>query len=80
MLIRPNVSISLISVKICKTRNMRMRFSIEFMFGKMNRILIIDDDEELCELVAEYLTVEGFETKAVHDGAAGLESALVRRL
>jgi len=42
----------------------------------MNRILIIDDDEELCELVAEYLTVEGFETKAVHDGAAGLDSAL----
>jgi two-component system response regulator CpxR len=42
----------------------------------MNKILIIDDDEELCELVAEYLTVEGFETKAVHDGATGLESAL----
>lgn len=42
----------------------------------MNKILVIDDDEELCELVAEYLTVEGFETKAVHDGAAGLESAL----
>lgn len=42
----------------------------------MNKILIIDDDEELCELVAEYLTVEGFETKAVHDGAAGLDSAL----
>ncbi|HEY2867465.1 MAG TPA: response regulator transcription factor [Pyrinomonadaceae bacterium] len=42
----------------------------------MNRILIIDDDEELCELVAEYLTVEGFETKAVHDGSAGLDSAL----
>jgi two-component system, OmpR family, response regulator CpxR len=42
----------------------------------MNKILIIDDDEELCELVAEYLTVEGFETKAVHDGTAGLELAL----
>jgi len=42
----------------------------------MNKILIIDDDEELCELVAEYLTVEGFETKAVHDGATGLEYAL----
>lgn len=42
----------------------------------MNKVLIIDDDEELCELVAEYLTVEGFETKAVHDGAAGLEFAL----
>jgi len=42
----------------------------------MNKILIIDDDEELCELVAEYLTVEGFETKAVHDGQTGLETAL----
>jgi two-component system response regulator CpxR len=42
----------------------------------MNKILIIDDDEELCELVAEYLTVEGFETKAVHDGESGLNAAL----
>src|SRR6478672_7260832 len=42
----------------------------------MNSILIIDDDEELCELVAEYLTVEGFETKAVHDGQTGLDAAL----
>ena len=41
----------------------------------MNRILIIDDDEELCELVAEYLTVEGFETKAVYDGETGLKAA-----
>jgi two-component system response regulator CpxR len=42
----------------------------------MNKILIIDDDEELCELVAEYLTVEGFETNAVHDGETGLQTAL----
>ncbi|MEZ5428017.1 MAG: response regulator [Pyrinomonadaceae bacterium] len=41
----------------------------------MNRVLIIDDDEELCELVSEYLTVEGFEVEAVHDGATGLEKA-----
>ncbi len=41
-----------------------------------NKILIIDDDEELCELVAEYLTVEGFETSAVHDGESGLAKAL----
>lgn len=40
-----------------------------------NKILIIDDDEELCELVAEYLTVEGFETAAVHDGENGLREA-----
>ncbi len=42
----------------------------------MNKVLIIDDDEELCELVSEYLTVEGFETEAVHDGADGLEMAV----
>ena len=42
----------------------------------MSKVLIIDDDEELCDLVSEYLTVEGFETNAVHDGAAGLEQAL----
>lgn len=41
----------------------------------MNRILIIDDDEELCELVSEYLTVEGFETECVHDGESGLKQA-----
>lgn len=37
--------------------------------------MIIDDDEELCELVSEYLTVEGFETEAVHDGESGLQRA-----
>jgi len=42
----------------------------------MNRILIIDDDEELCELVSEYLTVEGFEVEVVNDGESGLEKAL----
>jgi two-component system response regulator CpxR len=42
----------------------------------MNKVLIIDDDEELCDLVSEYLTVEGFETVAVHDGEAGLRRAL----
>src|SRR5690606_35294377 len=41
----------------------------------MDKVLIIDDDEELCELVSEYLTVEGFETDAVHDGESGLSRA-----
>ena len=41
----------------------------------MSNVLIIDDDEELCELVSEYLTVEGFTTEAVHDGEAGLKRA-----
>ncbi len=42
----------------------------------MNKILIIDDDEELCELVSEYLGVEGFEVECVNDGESGLKSAL----
>ena len=42
----------------------------------MNRILIIDDDEELCELVSEYLSVEGFEVETVNDGESGLRKAL----
>ena len=42
----------------------------------MEQILIIDDDEELCELVGEYLEVEGFSVRAVHDGEEGLRTAL----
>jgi two-component system, OmpR family, response regulator CpxR len=53
----------------------RSGFSRKMQSG-MNKVLIIDDDEELCELVTEYLTVEGFETEAVHDGEAGLAKAL----
>lgn len=42
----------------------------------MNKVLIVDDDEELCELVSEYLSVEGFETQCVHDGESGLSAAV----
>jgi len=42
----------------------------------MSKILIIDDDVELCELVGEYLTREGFEVEAAHNGDKGLERAL----
>lgn len=45
------------------------------MWSVMNKVLIIDDDEELCDLVSEYLTVEGFETQCVHDGETGLKRA-----
>ena len=34
----------------------------------MERILMVDDDTELCELVQEYLTAEGFTLEVVHDG------------
>jgi two-component system response regulator CpxR len=41
----------------------------------MNRILIIDDDLELCELVTEFLSSEGFVCESVHDGESGLTKA-----
>ncbi|PYS92211.1 MAG: DNA-binding response regulator [Acidobacteria bacterium] len=39
----------------------------------MDSILIIDDDRELCELVAELLAEEGFQTEAANTSARGLE-------
>jgi len=40
------------------------------------RLLIIDDDAELCELLAEYLQPEGFQVDAVHTGTEAVERAL----
>lgn len=40
------------------------------------RLLIVDDDVELCELVDQYLNSQGFQIDAVHDGLAGVERAL----
>jgi DNA-binding response OmpR family regulator len=42
----------------------------------MDRILIVDDDVELCSLVSEYLESEGFQVESVHDGVHGLERSL----
>ncbi len=33
-----------------------------------NRILVIDDDRELCGLLEEYLVAEGFAVESVHTG------------
>jgi two-component system response regulator CpxR len=44
----------------------------------MDRVLIIDDDVDLCELLAARMSDDGFEIEAVHDGARGLERALSR--
>jgi two-component system, OmpR family, response regulator CpxR len=41
-----------------------------------NRILIVDDDVELCELVQQYLGSQGFHVDAVHDGTAGVSESL----
>lgn len=42
----------------------------------MDRVLVVDDDVELGELVKEYLQPEGFQVEAVHNGVRGLERAL----
>ena len=39
----------------------------------MTKILIIDDDQELCALLADFLKLEGFETQAQHNGAEAVE-------
>jgi hypothetical protein len=41
----------------------------------MNRLLIVDDDTELCALLAERLAEDGFVLDAIHDGRKGLECA-----
>jgi DNA-binding response OmpR family regulator len=40
------------------------------------RILVVDDDEELCHLLSEYLVQDGFMTEAIHTGSAGVERIL----
>jgi two-component system OmpR family response regulator len=43
------------------------------------RVLLVDDDVELTELLRDYLEREGFVVDAVHDGAAGVAAALSAR-
>jgi two-component system response regulator CpxR len=42
----------------------------------MDRVLIVDDDVQLCRLLTERLGTEGFTIESVHDGVRGLERAL----
>jgi DNA-binding response OmpR family regulator len=42
----------------------------------MSRILVIDDDMELCELLTDYLRPEGFDVESVQDARQGIERAL----
>ena len=44
--------------------------------GTMERVLLIDDDVDLCELVTELLSEEGFRVECRHHGARGLERAM----
>jgi two-component system response regulator CpxR len=43
--------------------------------GNQPKILVIDDDSELIEMLGEYLAREGYSVDAAHDGDAGLKKA-----
>jgi DNA-binding response OmpR family regulator len=51
-------------------------------YGQLNahmiktKILLVDDDVELAEMLRVYLEREGFEVKVVHDGETGIAEAL----
>ena len=42
----------------------------------MSRVLLVDDDAVLTELLTEYLTAEGLEVRSVPDGEAGVHEIL----
>jgi len=43
----------------------------------MDRILVIDDDSELCDLLTDYLSGEGFIVETANDGRQGVAQALI---
>ena len=40
------------------------------------KILIVDDDKKLCQLVADYLEPMGYDVEAAHNGEQGLQMIL----
>lgn len=41
-------------------------------FARPPRVLLVDDDRELCQMLSEYLSAEHFEVRSVHDGGDAL--------
>ncbi len=44
----------------------------------MNKVLLIDDDETLCQLLTDYLALKGFECQVAHTGIGGIEMLLAQ--
>jgi two-component system response regulator CpxR len=42
----------------------------------LTSVLIVDDDVNLCELLTDRLSIEGYQLEAAHDGPGGLQAAL----
>ncbi len=47
--------------------------------GGATRVLVIDDDRELCTLIKDYLEPLGYEVLPEHDGTTGAERAIVEK-
>jgi two-component system response regulator CpxR len=43
------------------------------------KVLMVDDDRELCRMVVRYLSQDGFEIAAVHDGRSALQAVEAAR-
>jgi len=39
----------------------------------MTKLLLVDDDQDLCQLLQEYLSTEGFDISTAHDGQRALD-------
>ena len=62
-----------------RRRNNYIFYSKESVKGgglKMNKILIIEDEEEIAEFEKDYLEVNGFSVDIEYDGESGVKSAL----
>jgi DNA-binding response OmpR family regulator len=45
----------------------------DFSAAREARVLLVDDDRELCQMLTEYLNAEHFDVRSVHDGGDALE-------
>jgi DNA-binding response OmpR family regulator len=61
---------------VCARGRQKNSRGINRMAQSRERILVVDDDRDLCELLDEYLTREGFRIETVYDGETGLAKAL----
>jgi DNA-binding response OmpR family regulator len=55
-----------------------MVMSISDIEKKAPRVLLTDDDRELCAMLSEYLHSDGFEVDAAHDGASAVAEIALR--
>lgn len=65
------------TVKFCKEIGGKRapKTTITIVRPSTKRILLVDDDMPLCEILGEYFAAEGFEVESAHDGMNGLARA-----